>query len=225
MQERIFDNGVVLNGKSYSNKIVVEIGVSEFEDKPVFCAFKRMFDFFASFCALAVLLIPMGIIALVIRIDSRGPSIYKQERLGMNGKPFMLYKFRSMVEDAEADGARWAEKNDARVTRCGRFLRKTRLDELPQLINIIKGDMSIVGPRPEREIFYNEFDKYIEGFRTRLMVKPGLTGLAQVKGGYELLPEEKIIYDIEYIKKRSFIFDMKIIFTTVKVVFNHKGAR
>ncbi len=224
MKERIFDNGVILNN-TYSDKIIIEADVDNLRDKPVFDIIKRIFDFCASFCAILVLGIPMVIVAFVIRMDSEGPAIYKQERLGQNGKPFTLCKFRSMVMDAEADGARWAEKDDERVTRIGKFLRKTRIDELPQLLNILKGDMSIVGPRPEREIFYKEFDKYIDGFRKRLVVKPGLTGLAQVKGGYELLPEEKIVYDVEYIKKRSLIFDLKIIFMTVKVVFNHNGAR
>lgn len=224
MQERIFNNGVILNN-TYSDKIIIEADVDNLRDKPVFDIIKRIFDFCASFCAILVLGIPMAIVSLIIRLDSEGPAIYKQERLGQNGKPFTLCKFRSMVIDAEVDGARWAEKDDERVTRIGKFLRKTRIDELPQLLNILKGDMSIVGPRPEREIFYNEFDKYIDGFRKRLIVKPGLTGLAQIKGGYELLPEEKIVYDVEYIKKRSLILDLKIIFMTVKVVFNHNGAR
>lgn len=224
MQERIFDNGVISSSESYSNKIVIE-GVSEVEDKPFYCAVKRAFDFCASLFALIILLIPMGIISILIRLDSPGPAIYKQERLGLKGKPFTIYKFRSMVEDAEADGARWAAANDSRITKFGNFLRKARLDELPQLFNILKGDMSIVGPRPEREVFYNEFDKYIVGFRHRLEIKPGLTGLAQIEGGYSLLPEEKIVYDIEYIKKRNFFLDIKLIFATIKIVFTHKGAR
>jgi len=224
MQEKIFDNGAVPLSDSHSGKIVIK-GVSKIEDKPFYCAVKRCFDFCAALAALIVLLIPMGIIALIIRIDSPGPAIYKQERLGLKGKPFTLYKFRSMVINAEADGARWATENDTRITKFGNFLRKARLDELPQLFNIIKGDMSVVGPRPEREVFYNEFDKYIVGFRQRLEIKPGLTGLAQIKGGYGLLPEEKIVYDVEYIKTRSFLLDIKIIFSTVLIVFNHKGAR
>lgn len=193
--------------------------------KPIYRFFKRLLDFFASFIGLIVLVIPMGIIAIAVKIGSKGPVLYRQERLGLHGKSFNLYKFRSMVVDAEKNGAKWADKDDDRVTKVGRFLRKTRLDEIPQLWNIFIGQMSIVGPRPERAIFYEEFEKYIHGFSQRLMIKPGLTGLAQVNGGYDLKPEEKIKYDIEYIKKRSFWLDIKLILKTVLIVFNHKGAR
>ena len=131
-----------------------------------------------------------------------------------------------MKVDAEANGAQWSKgDNDTRITKYGRFMRKTRIDEHPQLFTILFGKMSIVGPRPEREVFYNEFEKYIHGFSERLKVKPGLTGLAQVSGGYDLMPEEKIVYDIEYIKKRSLWLDLKIIFKTVGVIFSHKGAK
>lgn len=186
---------------------------------------KRLFDIFS--CALAgvVLLIPMVIIALLIRVDSPGPAIYKQERLGKNGKPFMLYKFRSMNLDAEIDGPQWAKVDDSRCTRVGRILRASRLDELPQLWNIIKGEMSLVGPRPERACFYEEFGGYIKGFDKRMQVIPGLTGLAQVNGGYDLLPEEKIVYDMQYIENRSIRMDLHCIFKTAALVFTHKGAR
>jgi len=187
--------------------------------------FKRAFDILASSVALIVLLIPLAIVSILIVADSKGGAIFKQERLGKNGKQFTLYKFRTMRLDAEKDGAQWASENDDRCTRVGKILRASRIDEFPQLINIIKGDMSIVGPRPERECFYEEFDEYIEGFRQRLYVIPGLTGYAQINGGYDLKPEEKIVYDLEYIEKRNFWFDIKIIFQTVAIVFNHNGAR
>lgn len=187
---------------------------------------KRLFDFFCSLIAIAILLIPMIIVGILVKCTSKGPILYKQERLGKNGKPFKLVKFRSMRVDAEANGAQWSQgDNDPRITKFGRFMRKTRIDELPQLFTILTGKMSIVGPRPEREVFYNEFEKYIHGFSERLKVKPGLTGLAQVSGGYDLLPEEKIVHDIEYIKKRSLWLDLKIIFKTVGVIFTHKGAK
>ena len=147
------------------------------------------------------------------------------EACAENGKEFMMYKFRTMSVDAEKDGPQWADNNDSRCTRIGLFLRKVRLDELPQIINIIKGDMSIVGPRPERQYFYDEFEKYIHGFSYRTLVTPGLTGWAQVNGGYDLKPEEKIVYDMEYIKNRSFLLDMKCIFLTIKVVFTQEGSR
>ena len=188
--------------------------------------FKRFFDFILSLVAIIILFIPMIIVGILVKITSKGPILYKQERLGKNGKPFKLVKFRSMRVDAEANGAQWSQgDNDPRITKFGRIMRKTRIDELPQLFTILTGKMSIVGPRPEREVFYNEFEKYIHGFNQRLKVKPGLTGLAQVSGGYDLKPEEKIVYDIEYIKKRSLWLDFKIIIKTVVVIFTHKGAK
>ena len=127
--------------------------------------------------------------------------------------------------DAEKNGPQWADKDDPRCTRLGRILRKSRLDEIPQLWNILKGEMSFVGPRPERQCFYEEVETYTHGFSKRLLVKPGLTGYAQVNGGYELKPEEKIVYDIEYIHKQSVLMDLWCIFKTVKLVFTHEGAR
>jgi len=127
--------------------------------------------------------------------------------------------------DAEKNGLQWAEVNDPRVTRVGRFLRNTHLDELPQLLNIISGNMSIIGPRPERAEFYKVFEEYIDGFDQRLLIKPGLTGLAQVNGGYSIGPEEKIVFDIEYIKKRSLKLDFKIFFKTVVVIFKRQDVR
>ena len=186
---------------------------------------KRLADFLLAFIGLAVLLIPMLIIALVIRLDSPGPALFMQERLGKNGKPFIMVKFRSMRMDAEANGPQWAQKNDYRCTKVGKFLRHSRLDELPQLVNILMGEMSFVGPRPERACFYDEFETYIPHFRQRLLVRPGLTGHAQVNGGYELKPEEKIVYDLEYIANRSIRMELKCIWRTVLVVFSHDGAR
>lgn len=186
---------------------------------------KRIFDIFCSLIMGIVLFPIMLIIAVMIRLSSPGKVLYKQERLGINGKKFNILKFRTMREDAEANGPKWAERNDDRCTKLGAKLRKCRLDELPQLWNIFVGDMSFVGPRPERECFYQEFETYIHGFSNRLVVMPGLTGLAQVCGGYDLLPEEKIVYDMEYIEKRSLWLDFKLICKTVKVIFARKGAR
>ena len=191
----------------------------------VFFAVKRIMDVILSFVSGLTLALPMVIIAILIKLDSPGPAIFRQERLGKDGKPFTIYKFRTMYLDAEADGPQWAKRNDCRCTPLGRFLRHTRLDELPQLWNILKGDMSIVGPRPERACFYSEFETYIHGFCYRLLVKPGLTGLAQVNGGYDLKPEEKIMFDMEYIQKQSLGLDLKCIFQTVHLIFTHEGAR
>lgn len=190
-----------------------------------YLTFKRAFDVILSMISILILLIPMIIIGVVVRLDSPGPALFKQERLGLKGKPFMIYKFRSMRMDAEKEGPRWADKDDDRCTRVGRFLRKSRLDELPQLLNILKGDMSLVGPRPERGYFYEKFSEYIPDFRKRLQVQPGLTGLAQVNGGYDLGPEEKLKYDLEYIKKRSIGLDCLCIIKTIRLVFTHEGAR
>ncbi len=193
---------------------------------PRYSFWKRIFDIITSFVASIALIVPMYLIAVIIKLDSKGPVFYKQERLGENGKSFMLIKFRSMYLDAEKDGAKWAKKNDERCTRVGAFLRKFRLDELPQIpFNILTGDMSFVGPRPEREYFYREFATYIDGFEQRLYVKPGLTGLAQISGGYNLKPEEKIIYDLDYIENRSVLLDLKIMLKTILVVCSSKGAR
>ena len=130
-----------------------------------------------------------------------------------------------MVHDAEKNGAKWAEKNDMRVTLFGKFIRKTRIDELPQLWNVIKGEMSLIGPRPELEVFYRKFEETIPNFRDRLAVKPGLAGWAQVNGGYDITPEEKLRYDLEYIDNLSFKLEIKILLKTIKVIFTGEGAR
>ena len=179
-----------------------------------------------SLFALIVLLIPMLIIAVIVKLTSPGSVLYKQERLGKDGVSFEIIKFRSMYADAESNGAQWSDgENDERITPFGKFLRRTRMDELPQFAQILTGKMSLVGPRPERECFYEKFETYIHGFSERLKVKPGLTGLAQVSGGYDLRPEEKGVYDIEYIKKRSLWLDLKCMLLTVRIIFSHNGAR
>ncbi len=199
--------------------------VGEIPPKRIYSIIKRLFDIVLSVFGIIVTFIPMLIISIAIKCDSKGPIIFKQERLGYKGRPFYIYKFRSMKANAEENGAKWAEKNDDRVTKVGKFLRNSRLDELPQLFNILGGQMSLVGPRPERAIFYKEFKSYIDGFDQRMLITPGLTGFAQINGGYDLLPEEKIIFDIEYIKKRSISMDIKLILETILVVFTHNGAR
>ena len=193
-------------------------------DKPVYSFIKRTFDIVASAVALLILFVPMLIIGLAVCLTSEGGPLFIQERLGKDGRPFKMIKFRTMKKDAESEGAQWSKgDNDERITKLGAFLRKVRLDELPQLWCILKGDMSIVGPRPERKVFYDEFETYIHGFSERLKVKPGLTGLAQINGGYYLRPEEKILYDVEYIKTRSLWLDVKILFKTIGVILSGGG--
>lgn len=208
-----------------SADVIIQIAKPVLQQKRLYLITKRAFDIVCSFLGLLILAIPMMIIALIIIIDSPGAPIFKQERLGINGKPFMIYKFRSMRLDAEENGPQWADEHDPRCTHFGQILRRTRLDELPQLYNILRGDMSFVGPRPERAYFYREFEQYIPGFSNRLLVTPGLTGYAQVNGGYSLKPEEKIIYDMEYIENRSIQVDLTCIVKTIRVVLCGDGAR
>lgn len=208
-----------------SADVIIQIAKPVLRQKRLYLITKRAFDIVCSFLGLLILAIPMMIIALIIIIDSPGAPIFKQERLGINGKPFMIYKFRSMRLDAEENGPQWADEHDPRCTHFGQILRRTRLDELPQLYNILRGDMSFVGQRPERAYFYREFEQYIPGFSNRLLVMPGLTGYAQVNGGYSLKPEEKIIYDMEYIESQSITLDIRCLLKTVHIVFSHEGAR
>ena len=187
---------------------------------------KRLLDLILSLAACVVLAIPMGIIALWIKKDSPGPVFFKQRRVGRGKKCFNILKFRTMRGDTPHDVPTHLLKNaDSYITKSGAFLRRTSLDELPQIWNILKGDMSFVGPRPERACFYRLFEEYIVGFSNRLAVTPGLTGYAQVNGGYDLKPEEKIVYDMEYIEHRSVWMDLLCILKTIRVVFCGDGAR
>ena len=173
-----------------------------------------------------LLIIPICLIACIfIVIESSGNPIYIQERIGLNGQSFLIYKLRSMYQDAEKNGHKWASKNDTRITKVGRFIRKTRIDELPQIINVIKGEMSIIGPRPERPEFINEFLKDIPNFNERLAVRPGITGWAQVNGGYELTPKDKLVYDLFYINHESIKLDFLILLKTIKVMVTGNGSR
>ena len=186
---------------------------------------KRVFDVISCGCALIILSIPMAIIALKIKVESPGPVIYAQKRVGKNGRVFSVYKFRSMYVDAEARGAQWAQGDDPRVTPFGKVMRRTRMDEIPQFWNVFKGDMSLIGPRLERPAFCEEFEKRIHGWHYRTLVTPGLSGLAQVTGGYDLLPKEKVVLDLAYIEHRSIAMDLKIILKTLGVVSTGEGAR
>ncbi|MCC3356091.1 exopolysaccharide biosynthesis polyprenyl glycosylphosphotransferase [Bacillus sp. REN16] len=186
---------------------------------------KRFMDILLSIIGLVITLPLLLSISLLIKIETPGPVFYLQERVGKNGKYFNVIKLRSMNVDAERNGAQWAHKNDPRVTKIGSFIRKTRIDELPQLINVIKGDMSLIGPRPERPLFTAQFNDEIPGFVNRLSVKPGVTGWAQINGGYDITPKEKLELDLYYIENCSITMDLKIIIRTVQVVLTGEGAR
>src|SRR6266568_1564386 len=173
-----------------------------------------------------VLFLILPILALLIYLDSPGPIFYRQERVGFQGRKFCMHKFRSMARDAESAGkAVWATRHDPRVTRIGRFMRATHLDELPQVFNILRGEMSLIGPRPEREAHASKWEKIAPSYRDRLAIKPGLTGLAQVKRGYGGAAQDELIkleYDLYYIQHQSFMLDISIILkTVVEVLYGH----
>ena len=212
---------------------------------------KRLLDLGLAFMGLALTWPLFLFIGLAIKLDSPGPIFFRQERLGQDSKPFQILKFRTMIQEAERFGPQWARENDSRITRVGRILRKWRLDELPQLLNIIKGDISCIGPRPERKFFIDEFQKLVPDFRPevrpgesnssmvqcgfkekipyysyRLMVKPGLTGWAQVMYPYASSLEqtqEKLQYDLYYIKNMGFFLDLAILLKTVRIVLFGRG--
>jgi lipopolysaccharide/colanic/teichoic acid biosynthesis glycosyltransferase len=181
----------------------------------------RCLDIIGSLIMLAIASPVMLLTAVLIRVTSPGPVLFKQRRVGKYGKIFVLYKFRTMVNDAEKNtGPVWAAKDDERVTCLGKLLRRTRLDEFPQLFNVLRGDMSMVGPRPERPFFVRRH-RALQG--VRLAVKPGVTGLAQVRAHYDLKPEHKLKYDYLYIQKRSFLFNAYILLMTIPVILLRRG--
>lgn len=186
---------------------------------------KRFFDMVFSGTSLVVLLPFLLAVALLVRITSAGPALYVQSRIGRGGQPFRLYKFRTMIRDAESAGIeRLSSAADPRVTPVGRLLRRLRIDELPQLINVLRGDMSFVGPRPERPGFVGEFLRTVPGYAERHKVKPGITGLAQVRSYYDTSPENKLKYDLAYIYNYSFSLDLILLLETLKVVLTRRGS-
>jgi lipopolysaccharide/colanic/teichoic acid biosynthesis glycosyltransferase len=241
-------------GMSYSNDSAVSFTTPDFDQSirelpgKIYLAMKRGFDIVVSLLALGVFgVLVLPVIGLIIKLDSPGPVFYSQERVGLNrrriqngfqgedrrkvlqpGRPFKVLKLRTMGVNAEARGAQWAAQNDVRVTRVGRFLRRSRLDEVPQFMNVLRGEMSLIGPRPERLVFVRQLEKEIPYYRDRLLVLPGITGLAQVINGYDDGIESvrrKIELDRQYIKRAGFLQDGKILLSTVSVVLKGDGAR
>jgi sugar transferase (PEP-CTERM system associated) len=189
---------------------------------------KRILDIILALAVFSVSWWMMLLTALAVRLNSRGPVLFRQERCGHHGRPFTLLKFRSMTADAEAtSGPVWAQSNDPRITSVGSFIRKTRLDELPQVFNVLLGDMSMIGPRPERPHFVESLSQEIPYFNQRHIVKPGLTGWAQINYPYGNTVEDskhKLQFDLFYIKHQSFLFDLWILFSTIKTVVLRKGT-
>ena len=204
---------------------IYQVEQSAVVEKPVYQAVKRLFDVVVSALALLILGIPMLLLMPVIRADSPGPAIFRQERLGKGGKPFVIYKYRTMQMDAERDGPQWARAHDVRCTKLGRLLRRGHIDGLPQLVNVLRGEMSLVGPRPERACFYQEFERYIRGFSQRLQVTPGITGWAQVNGYRgDTSIRKRIDCDLYYIENWTMGLDIKILFLTIFKGFVNKNA-
>jgi exopolysaccharide biosynthesis polyprenyl glycosylphosphotransferase len=187
---------------------------------------KRVFDLSFTLLLMAPVLILLVVTALAVKMSSPGPVFYSQERVGLRGKIFTLYKLRTMIVDAEGEsGPVFATEEDDRVTPVGRFLRATRLDELPQLYNVLRGDISIVGPRPERPFFVEQFSKEMPEYGLRHLVKPGITGLAQVAGYYATNTHDKLRYDLYYLSDYSTLLDFRILLMTVPTLFNRDAAR
>lgn len=189
---------------------------------------KKIFDMCLSVTGLILASPLMLIIAMAIKIDTKGPVLYRQKRVGFNERNYDLIKFRSMTSDAEIHGTFWAQENDPRVTRIGNIIRKTRFDEIPQLWNILKGDMSLIGPRPERPEFVQKLENEIPYYTFRHAVKPGITGWAQVNYRYGASKDdtiEKLQYDLFYIKNLSVFLDLQILFKTLRVIMFREGAR
>ncbi|WP_370091994.1 exopolysaccharide biosynthesis polyprenyl glycosylphosphotransferase [Winogradskyella sp.] len=199
---------------------------SRSNENKLYIFFQRAFDVICAIFGLVVGLIILPILLIGNLLGNSGPLLYTQERVGRNGKPFRIVKLRTMIVNAEKDGAKWAQKDDKRVTAVGKFLRRSRLDEIPQFYNVLKGDMSVIGPRPERPFFVNELARIIPFYETRHIIKPGLTGWAQVKTRYGSTVEDsltKLQYDLYYIKHRSIFLDFNIAIKTLSTILYYRG--
>lgn len=208
--------------KYLNRKDNVSLLLSFADRRLVYDSLKRAFDVVLSIIGIVVTFPVVAVAAVLIMLDSEGGWLYSQQRVGQNRKVFTIYKLRTMyVRNDE----RWTEKDDPRITTVGKFLRMARIDEIPQLINVVRGEMSLIGPRPERPVYEAMIVQELCDFRERLKVKPGITGWAQVNGGYNLSHYEKLELDLYYIKNRCLLLDAKILFLTLIVIFTAKGAR
>lgn len=241
LKDQIIDYSVKNNKEVYLvpelyDISLVESEIVQFDDVPVFKIGtlglsneqkmrKRLFDIVMSTIGIVIGAPIMLVVALLIKLQDGGPIFFNQDRLTENGKTFYVHKFRSMIKDAEKHtGPVLATDKDPRITKLGAFLRSTRLDELPQLLNVFKGDMSLIGPRPERQFFADQFTEQIPVFKYRLTVKAGVTGLAQVMANYTTTPEDKLIYDLLYIRNYSFLLDLKIFIQTIRIALTKEAS-
>lgn len=214
-------------------KLILQEGISgdqiaSIPPQTIYLTIKRMMDIVMIIATSPVTIPVLLITAILIKLESKGPVFFWQERVGTFGKSFNMLKLRSMTTDSEKEGSQFASNTDKRVTKVGRIIRKMRIDEIPQLWNVLKGEMSIIGPRPEQVSFVNKFNKSIPNYADRHVVAPGITGLAQTVQGYvddENGTVVKLKYDLEYIKNMSFIMDMKIVYKTVYTIMTGFGAR
>ncbi|HHZ17903.1 MAG TPA: exopolysaccharide biosynthesis polyprenyl glycosylphosphotransferase [Acholeplasmataceae bacterium] len=223
----VFPSPIALAGKGCFTKKgnILACPLSDFRLSPGREALKRVFDFLFSLFAIIILFPLMAAIYIAIKLDDSGPAIYRQKRLTANHREFVLMKFRTMIDGAEEEtGATLSPENDQRVTRVGKFLRRTRLDELPQIFNVLIGDMSVVGPRPERRCFVEQYERENAYYRYRFNVKAGITGLAQINCRYSANYADKLHFDLTYISRYRFWRDLMIIIRTIPVFFDGKAA-
>jgi lipopolysaccharide/colanic/teichoic acid biosynthesis glycosyltransferase len=217
IDERFYRDLEILVGEHYNYLRGLE-KIPPFQISTLYLVSKRCFDIFAAIIGLILLSPLFLVVAILIKLDTEGPVFYNQERVGKNGQIFRMHKFRTMEKNAEkCTGAVWAKKDDPRVTLVGRVLRKSKIDEFPQFFNVIKGEMSLVGPRPERPCFVQRFAEIVPGYKRRHDVIPGCTGLAQLRNGYDSNPYDiyrKLRYDITYIKKMGLAIDFRLLMET-----------
>lgn len=223
--QELYEKKITLDEHFFINELDKYKSTIKYQKKTGYEIVRRLVDIIFSMVTIIPITIVVCIFSIIIMIESSGNPIFTQIRVGKNGRFIKIRKLRSMKLNAEANGQKWAEDDDPRITKVGRFIRKHRIDELPQIFSVLTGEMSLIGPRPEVPILTKQFNDETPGFVTRLMVTPGLSGWAQVNGGYNITATEKWIRDVEYIEQRGFKMYFEIFYLTIKTVLTGKGAR